>query len=46
MKKFVTHFKLWNKWRKNSGNGFIYKLLVLFNLVISPTFELWYRERP
>ena len=32
-------FKVWNIWRKKSLNGRWYKLMVLFDLKYSPTFE-------
>lgn len=37
--KIITHFKLWNRWRKNSLNSVFYKLLVLSGLRHSPTFQ-------
>ena len=39
LNKIITHFKIWNVWRKKSMNGKFYKLLVLFKLATSPTFE-------
>jgi hypothetical protein len=39
MKEFIKHFKKWNKWRKLNTNSNIHKLLVLFKLVNSPTFN-------
>lgn len=33
----IRHFKRWNKWRKKSLNGPIYKFLVLIGFVKSPT---------
>lgn len=38
-KKIKDHFRLWNRWRKRNLNGSVYKLLVLFGLVHSPTFD-------
>lgn len=40
MIKIIRHIKQWNIWRKHSLNGRLYKCLVLFKLVKSPTFEL------
>ena len=40
MKKLIKHFKRWNKWRKGSLNSPIYKVLVLLNILKSPTFNL------
>lgn len=34
----IKRFKLWNGWRKNSLDHWITKLLILFNIVKSPTF--------
>lgn len=39
MKKLKKHFKKWNGWRKHSLNSKFHKLLVLFGIVKSPTFE-------
>lgn len=38
--KLINHIRMWNNWRKRSLNGPVYKVLVLFGLVHSPTFEL------
>lgn len=35
----IKYLKLWNKWRKNSLNSSLYKLLVLVKILKSPTFE-------
>lgn len=35
----ITHFKLWNRWRKNCTNSIFHKFLVLFGLCYSPTFD-------
>lgn len=34
----IEHIKKWNGWRKNNLNSKFYKILVLFNIVHSPTF--------
>lgn len=39
MKKLVKHVRRWNIWRKRNYNGAIHKLLVLFGIRHSPTFE-------
>lgn len=39
MHGFIIHFELWNVWRKKSLNGKFYKILVLFKMVNSPSFE-------
>lgn len=33
------HFKLWNDWRKHNLNNTFHKILVLFGIIKSPTFE-------
>ena len=40
MKRFIKYIKIWNIWRKGSTNDRWYKLLVLFKLRYSPTFEV------
>lgn len=40
MKKLIRHVKEWNKWRKNSLNSSMHKLLVLIGFRRSPTFKL------
>ncbi len=42
MKRFIERFKKWNSWRKYNTNSKFHQLLVLFDIVKSPTFELWY----
>lgn len=37
--KIIAHFKMWNRWRKCSYNSVFHKLLVLFRLRHSPTFQ-------
>lgn len=37
--RFIHIFKIWNVWRKNNKNHVLTKILVLFNIVHSPTFE-------
>lgn len=45
MRKIIYHIKKWNEWRKGSLNNPIYKLLVLFKLAKSPTFDwFWTKE--
>lgn len=43
MKKYknrvIQHIRRWNVWRKRSLNNPIYKLLVLFGIMKSPTFN-------
>ena len=36
----IKRFKLWNHWRKRSLDGKMYKVLVLFGISHSPTFEM------
>lgn len=43
--KLIKHIKKWNKWRKHSLNSPISKLLVLFNIIKSPTFEHFWTEQ-
>lgn len=38
--KLINHIRQWNHWRKRCLNGPVHKVLVLFGLVHSPTFEL------
>lgn len=40
MKALIIHIRVWNMWRKHSGNSRLQKLLVLFGLFHSPTFNL------
>jgi ABC-type multidrug transport system fused ATPase/permease subunit len=35
----IKHIKRWNSWRKYNRNSKLHKLLVLFNMIHSPTFE-------
>lgn len=35
--RVVDHFRRWNIWRKRSLNKPLYKLLVLFGVIKSPT---------
>lgn len=44
IEKMAKHFKKWIEWRKYNGNSFIYKLLVLFKIVKSPTFECFHTQ--
>ena len=36
----IKHIRRWNIWRKGCLNGPVHKVLVLFGLRKSPTFEL------
>lgn len=36
----MTHFKLWNKWRKTSRHNVVYKFLVLIGLACPADFTL------
>lgn len=36
----LDHIRRWNIWRKNCLNGPIYKILVLFGVIKSPTMIL------
>lgn len=40
MKRLVNHIRRWNVWRKGNRNSAFHKLLVFFNIIYSPTFEL------
>lgn len=48
--KFKNHYGRWTRWKKRNLNGPVYKCLVLFGVVHSPTFEMmsriedWERE--
>lgn len=45
IKKLIKHIKKWNAWRKQCLNNPVYKLLVLFKIIDSPTFEhIWTEE--
>lgn len=33
----TKHIKRWNTWRKRNTNGILYKILVLFKIVKSPS---------
>ena len=37
----MRKIKSWNKWRKNCTNPWYHKLLVLFGIIKSPTFEIY-----
>ena len=37
MKKLIKHIKIWNIWRKRNANGHLHHILVLFNVIKSPT---------
>lgn len=37
--KLIKHIKLWNRWRKSCMNGLGHKIMVLFGLRKSPTFD-------
>lgn len=39
MRRLISHCKKWNCWRKYNDNTGFHKLLVLFKIVKSPTFE-------
>ena len=45
IKRQIEHVKKWNEWRKYSLNSPISKLLVLFNIIKSPTFESYLTEK-
>lgn len=36
----LSYLRRWNYWRKRCRNGFIHKLLVLFKIKESPTFNM------
>lgn len=38
----MSKFKQWNQWRKRCTNPWYQKLLVLFGIIKSPTFEFYY----
>lgn len=38
--ELINHIKRWNKWRKYKLNSWWWRLLVLFGLAPSPTFDL------
>ena len=40
MKKIITYFKRWNKWRKYNLNSPLHRILVLLGLADSPTFDM------
>lgn len=40
MKKIITYFQRWNKWRKHNLNGKRHHILVLLGLANSPTFDM------
>jgi hypothetical protein len=42
IRKFRKHFQRWNEWRTYNSNSKFHKILVLFGLVKSPTFELFF----
>jgi hypothetical protein len=44
MKKLITYFQRWNKWRKRNLNGKLHHILVLLGLANSPTFDMTYTD--
>lgn len=40
MKKIITYFQRWNKWRKHNLNSHLHHILVLIGLAESPTFNM------
>ena len=42
--KFIHRFKTWNVWRKHNRDCVVTKILVLFNIIQSPTFEIFERD--
>lgn len=44
IKKLIKHIKRWNEWRKGCLNNPVHKLLVLFKVIESPTFNHFWSE--
>lgn len=44
IKKLIKHIKRWNEWRKGCLNNPVHKLLVLFKIIGSSTFEHFWSE--
>ena len=42
--RFIHRFKTWNVWRKKNKDRVRTKILVLFNIIHSPTFEIFERD--
>lgn len=42
--RFIHRFKIWNVWRKHNKDCVFSKILVLFNIIQSPTFEIFERD--
>lgn len=40
MKKIITYFQRWNKWRKHNLNSHLHHILVLIGLADSLTFNM------
>lgn len=40
MKKIITYFQRWNKWRKHNLNSHLHHILVLIGLADSSTFDI------
>lgn len=40
----IHRFKIWNGWRKHNRNHVVIKILVLLNIIHSPTFEIFERD--
>ena len=38
----IQRYKKWRNWKKYNNNTWFYQILVLFGLIKSPTFEIWY----
>ena len=44
MKKIITYFQRWNKWRKRNLNSHLHHILVLIGLADSPTFDMTHTD--
>jgi hypothetical protein len=42
--RFIHRFKTWNVWRKHCRDHVVTKILVLFNIIQSSTFEIFERD--
>lgn len=42
--RFIHRFKTWNVWRKKNKDQVFTKILVLFNIIHSPTSEIFERD--
>lgn len=43
LENIAIHISIWNEWRKHNTNSKFHKLLVLLNIIHSPTFRIFFQ---